>query len=149
MIAGSQLDDGMARPLVARESGYRMDLESENFVAYPIRASDGHHGWSGPRGDGDDNLVVADPMSAHEGKTYSHEGSNNFRLHNVVPEFTGVRRLTPLECERLQGFPDGWTDIPGKPIADSHRYRMLGNAVDTVVAQWLGHRLAAVDSLVE
>lgn len=38
-----------------------------------------------------------------------------------------IRRLTPLECERLQGFPDGWTEIPG--AADSARYRALGNSV--------------------
>jgi hypothetical protein len=42
-------------------------------------------------------------------------------------------------------YPDGWTDllVDGKPIADAHRYRMLGN---TVVAQWLGHRLVHVDA---
>jgi DNA (cytosine-5)-methyltransferase 1 len=38
-----------------------------------------------------------------------------------------VRRLTPLECERLQGYPDGWTDIPG--ASDSARYKALGNSV--------------------
>ena len=38
-----------------------------------------------------------------------------------------IRRLTPLECERLQGFPDGWTDIPG--ALDSARYKALGNSV--------------------
>ena len=38
-----------------------------------------------------------------------------------------IRRLTPLECERLQGFPDGWTDLPG--AADSKRYKALGNSV--------------------
>ena len=38
-----------------------------------------------------------------------------------------IRRLTPLECERLQGFPDGWTDIPG--ASDSARYTALGNSV--------------------
>lgn len=38
-----------------------------------------------------------------------------------------IRRLTPLECERLQGFPDGWTGIPG--ASDSHRYKALGNSV--------------------
>jgi len=48
-----------------------------------------------------------------------------------------VRRLTPTECERLQGFPDGWT--AGQ--ADSHRYRQLGNAVCVNVAEWLGKRL--------
>jgi site-specific DNA-cytosine methylase len=47
-----------------------------------------------------------------------------------------VRRLTPTECERLQGFPDGWTD--GQ--ADSHRYKQLGNAVTVNVAEWIARR---------
>ena len=51
-----------------------------------------------------------------------------------------VRRLTPLECERLQGFPDGWTD--GQP--DSVRYRQLGNAVAVPVVAWIASRLAAL-----
>lgn len=49
----------------------------------------------------------------------------------------GVRRLTPVECERLQGFPDGWTD--GQP--DSQRYKQLGNAVAVPVAEWIGRRI--------
>ena len=52
---------------------------------------------------------------------------------------TAVRRLTPVECERLQGFPDGWT----AGFADSVRYRMLGNAVCVPVAEWIGHRIVA------
>jgi len=50
-----------------------------------------------------------------------------------------VRRLTPIECERLQGFPDGWTQIgtAEKPTADSHRYKQLGNAVTVNVAEWI------------
>lgn len=53
-----------------------------------------------------------------------------------------VRRLTPVECERLQGFPDGWTDIGTleKPTADSHRYKQLGNAVTVNVAEWIARR---------
>ena len=50
----------------------------------------------------------------------------------------GVRRLTPTECERLQGFPDGWTDLPQ---SDSVRYRQLGNAVCVPVAEWIGKQL--------
>lgn len=53
----------------------------------------------------------------------------------------GVRRLTPTECERLQGFPDGWT----AGLSDSHRYKQMGNAVTVPVAEWIGHRLVAVD----
>lgn len=57
-----------------------------------------------------------------------------------------VRRLTPRECERLQGFPDDWTahGADGKKISDSARYRMLGNAVTVPVAEWIGRRLMAV-----
>jgi DNA (cytosine-5)-methyltransferase 1 len=49
------------------------------------------------------------------------------------------RRLTPLECERLQGFPDGWTAVrfQGKPAKDSHRYRALGNSMAVPVMRWL------------
>lgn len=60
----------------------------------------------------------------------------------------GVRRLTPLECERLMGWPDDhtrWT-ADGREIADRHRYRMCGNGVVAPVAEWIGHRLVAVDS---
>ncbi len=58
-----------------------------------------------------------------------------------------VRRLTPMECERLQGWPDGWTDIPwnGKPHApDSKRYAAAGNGVTATVAYWIAARLAEV-----
>lgn len=58
-----------------------------------------------------------------------------------VSDKNGVRRLTPLECERLQGFPDYWTDI-GQ--SDSARYRQLGNAVCMPVAEWIGRRIAAL-----
>ena len=58
---------------------------------------------------------------------------------NNVP-LIGVRRLTPTECERLQGFPDGWTD--GQ--ADMHRYKQMGNAVTVNVAAWIGKRIVEV-----
>lgn len=54
-----------------------------------------------------------------------------------------VRRLTPLECERLQGFPDGWTD--GQP--DSPRYKQLGNAVAVPVVEWIARRISTLERL--
>ena len=53
-----------------------------------------------------------------------------------------IRRLTPLECERLQGFPDGWTDIPG--ASDSARYKALGNSVywDKAIMLMMGTKMA-------
>ena len=59
-----------------------------------------------------------------------------------------VRRLTPLECERLQGFPDGWTDVPwkGKEHApDSPRYKALGNSMAVPVMQWIGQGIQLVE----
>jgi DNA (cytosine-5)-methyltransferase 1 len=106
-----------ALPLTNRQGIGNPDVQ--NFlVASPDRASDGHHGYSSGRGDGVDNLVLGDSILC-------------------------VRRLTPLECERLQGWPDEhtrWT-ADGREIADAHRYRMIGNGVVAPVAEWLGHRL--------
>jgi len=53
-------------------------------------------------------------------------------LHNAK-----IRRLTPVECERLQGFPDSWT----RGVSDTQRYKLLGNAVTTNVVEFLGRRL--------
>lgn len=61
---------------------------------------------------------------------------------NLVASGTEVRRLTPLECERLQGAPDGWTD--GQ--ADSPRYKQLGNSVAVPVFEWVARRLVEVDA---
>ena len=63
-----------------------------------------------------------------------------------------VRRLTPRECERLQGFPDDWTKIPyrGKPAEecpDTPRYKAMGNSMAVPVMQWIGRRIAAFDTL--
>ena len=61
-----------------------------------------------------------------------------------------VRRLTPRECERLQGFPDDYTLIPyrGKPAADGPRYKALGNSMHTGTMRWLGERIKKVDAMI-
>jgi DNA (cytosine-5)-methyltransferase 1 len=64
--------------------------------------------------------------------------SDSAKSRRILTSF-GVRRLTPLECERLQGFPDDWT--AGE--SDTARYAVLGNAVTVPVAQWLGERIMA------
>lgn len=66
----------------------------------------------------------------------------------AVHDQLGVRRLTPRECERLQGFPDDHTllDAEGKVVADTHRYRFMGNAVTVNVAEWIGRRLVISDA---
>jgi DNA (cytosine-5)-methyltransferase 1 len=64
---------------------------------------------------------------------------------DVVQNDLNVRRLTPLECERLQGFPDNYTAIPG--AADGPRYKSLGNSMTTHVMHWIGRRIDTVNKL--
>lgn len=54
-----------------------------------------------------------------------------------------VRRITPVEAERLQGFPDGWTDVEfkGKPAPDTARYKALGNSMTVNVMAWIAKRI--------
>lgn len=68
----------------------------------------------------------------------------------ALPSQHGVRRLTPLECERLQGFPDGWSclcpaqgDTATCVCPDSPRYKQMGNAVTVPVIRWIAERLMA------
>ena len=63
---------------------------------------------------------------------------------------TAVRRLTPRECERLQGFPDDYTlvEYRGKTASDGPRYKALGNSMAVPVMRWLGERIAAVHQIV-
>jgi DNA (cytosine-5)-methyltransferase 1 len=86
---------------------------------------------------------VADPVAANQAKTYTRDGSGNFRMSNVAHTSMQVRRLTPRECERLQGFPDDWTliDRKGKPAADGPRYKALGNSMAVPVITWIGQRI--------
>ena len=68
--------------------------------------------------------------------TIRAEHHNTADVH-FIPERTSIRRLTPTECERLQGFPDGWTE--GQ--SDTQRYKQLGNAVSVPVVKAVGDRL--------
>jgi DNA (cytosine-5)-methyltransferase 1 len=75
--------------------------------------------------------------------------SNGTPVEGVVISPMAVRRLTPKECERLQGFPDGYTDViyRGKPAADGPRYRALGNSMAVPVMAWIGKRIAMVEEV--
>ena len=68
----------------------------------------------------------------------------------VVEPTMGVRRLTPMECERLMGFPDNFTRIPyrGKPASDGPRYKALGNSFAVPVVRWIGERIQQVSEVI-
>lgn len=86
---------------------------------------------------------VSGTLQAKESGGYSINYQNP-----VLVESSGcyiVRRLMPVECERLQGFPDGWTDLGGTP--DAPRYKACGNSMAVPVINYLGRRIEAVDSI--
>lgn len=70
--------------------------------------------------------------------------------HSVATP-NAVRRLTPLECERLQGFPDGYTDVVyrGRPAADGPRYATIGNSWPVNVVRWIGRRIEFVEAVAD
>ena len=76
------------------------------------------------------------------------QGRNNGG-ENVMVQAMAVRRLTPKECERLQGFPDNYTDIKtnGKATPDGPRYKALGNSMAVPVMAWIGKRIKEVDAI--
>ena len=105
--------------------------------------------YGAPSVDGGHYLPVAfhptqDPISSTDGTTHALGcGSKQGQASVAVASNTSVRRLTPRECERLQGFPDDYTLIPvrGKPAADGPRYKALGNSMAVPVMHWIGKRI--------
>lgn len=91
--------------------------------------------------------VRTDPNTLNTLNTNSNASGRNTPM---IQSSMQVRRLTPRECERLQGFPDGYTLIPfthGKPAADGPRYKALGNSMAVPVMRWIGERIQLVDWL--
>jgi len=81
--------------------------------------------------------------------TMSTHGSDGNGTEPTVMQQMAVRRLTPKECERLQGFPDNFTDIMprGKATPDGPRYRALGNSMAVPVMAWIGKRIKEVENI--
>jgi len=75
--------------------------------------------------------------------TIGTHGSSSNSSGLTVMQSMQVRRLTSVECERLQGFPDGYTQVQhrGKPAADGPRYKALGNSMAVPVVRWIGERI--------
>jgi DNA (cytosine-5)-methyltransferase 1 len=95
--------------------------------------------------DAQDTVVSIDCRNFCENKEISATlQSGGYSLNKINPVYVDymVRRLTPLECERLMGFPDGWTDIPG--ASDTARYKALGNSVARPCVDFIMSRIAEV-----
>ena len=86
-----------------------------------------------------------DPQASEDDTPTMRAG--HFTGGGAVMESTAVRRLTPVECERLQGYPDGWTATSGgRPQSDSARYRQLGNSIAVPVFAWVVRRIVAYEA---
>lgn len=164
----------VARAITTRE-GQRLGDCQDTLIAHTLRA-EGHdasedgtgrgtplvpvayqcHGSNvGPmgtlrQGNGNESggvPFVADTITANWHRSNGAKAGNNAGMINPIINHLGVRRLTPRECERLQGFPDDWTRYTddGQEMSNSARYRMLGNAVCVNVAEWIGRRIVEVE----
>jgi DNA (cytosine-5)-methyltransferase 1 len=105
----------------------------------------------GPSSTGDDGALVLQPTATNPprldlaGPPTTRSACRSKLAGQGKPLAVMVRRLTPTECERLQGFPDRWTatDASGRRLSDTARYRLMGNAATVAVVAWVACRLQA------
>ena len=147
------LQDGGAYSLMA--SG------KPHAVAFDLRGREGGAQLEGPHDTA--NIRAAEGGSSRSYLAFNSRQDPCFgpvtgaldRAHpqtQAVSGQSGVRRLTPLECERLQGFPDGWTDVPYRRrnhTPDGPRYKAMGNSMAVPVMRWIGQRIAAVEAILQ
>ena len=111
-------------------------LGCQEDLAYTLTATDRHAVYSRQRVDDFRRNDVVSTQSARQYKDATDLICQQTEAYAYL-----IRRLTPLECERLQGYPDGWTDIPG--ASDSARYKALGNSVAIPCVEFIMSRIAA------
>ena len=105
-------------------------------ISYTLTTSDRHGVYARQRVDEFKDGEVFSTQSARQ-----HKDATDLICQQAESYAYLIRRLTPLECERLQGFPDGWTDIPG--ASDSARYKALGNSLAIPCVEFIMSRIAA------
>lgn len=160
---------------VADELAHTIDTTGPEAVAYAVRMREGcsgggkgplvQEGVSGTLATGNDQTIFQPVDFRHvevgedsdATQTLQAKSTGGYSL-NYMPGATDgyvVRRLTPTECERLQGFPDGYTDIGDwedskgrlRKTTDGNRYKALGNSMAVPVMRWLGERLQRLQEL--
>jgi DNA (cytosine-5)-methyltransferase 1 len=143
---------------------YTIDQTGAQAVAYGLQGNMiGRQDHNGPQGAGishpDDPMFSLTSTDRHgvvqydgyNQRLYEDDVSVTIRIGRDSSDFIAqpaqttmaVRRLTPLECERLMGWPDGWTatKADGTPQSDTHRYKQCGNGIASPVAQWIAQQL--------
>jgi DNA (cytosine-5)-methyltransferase 1 len=132
--------DGTASALKARDW-----KDATHLVAFNSQNKGSH--WDSP----DNPHPTLNQSSRNSGGIgASNQEVFSQRGGGIVQQSMAVRRLTPTECERLQGFPDGFTNVPyrGKADApDTQRYKAIGNSMAVPVMRWIGERIQLVDKI--
>ena len=142
----------------------RYDAETETMICFEPRSPDGVprlHGETCPTlntmsgGQREPCVVVHGTQDPCVNVELAHTVQQNGGRENVMAlQNMQVRRLTEVECERLQGFPDNFTRIPyrGKPLEQcprGHRYKAMGNSMAVPVMRWIGERIQKVQNILE
>jgi DNA (cytosine-5)-methyltransferase 1 len=158
---GDYESDGTASTVKARDYKDATDL-----VAYGFQSTANVCDIAAAGADISPTLRSADPMAVafaenQRAEVYEMNVTNSLsggggkagQGYQAIRQGLTVRRLTPTECERLQGFPDGFTQIPyrNKPAErcpDGPRYKALGNSMAVPVMKWIGERIATVERII-
>lgn len=153
--AGTERGDGAdneiirADPLQKRDAkGWSADAPSNLIVGTLAASGAGRPRPAGQANEADMLITAFNPKGTSDQivRQGNYAGTLRKTLREAVLNTMGVRRLTPIECERLQGFPDDWTafDDQGKAMSDAFRYESMGDAVTVPVIEWIGRRILAV-----
>ena len=128
-------EDGQTVGALPAEPGMKQQcyIAQEELVAFNLRGREG-----GSMAEMAEMAEMASVRAASGGSSRTY----------VAPQMA-VRRLTPTECERLQGLPDNWTLVPyhGAPMKDAPRYKMIGNGFAIPCVSWIGSRIQMVEDL--
>lgn len=133
----------------------RQDYETETLIAHSLRG-EGFDASEDGTGRGTPLVPVAfaeniraEVRISEQTDALTKGGGKPGQGYAAAMVGSQVRRLTPRECERLQGFPDDYTAVPyrGKPAADGPRYKALGNSMAVPVMRWIGDRIAMAEAL--
>jgi len=121
------------------QDAYTGRLVAQPVSAYSIREDAKANTFSATE------LQVSVALKALQPSTQSHHAQT------FISQQMAVRRLTVIECERLQGFPDHYTDIKpkGKPTSDGPRYKALGNSMAVPVMAWIGQKIQKVEDIIK
>lgn len=146
---------GQGQPCIAFSSK-DYDNDAQDGLSPTLRSM----GHDGSHANGGGQVAVAFDLRGPEGGAMPegpHDTANvraapGGSSRSYIAEQWAVRRLTPRECERLQGFPDDWTKIawrkkPEADCPDGPRYRSIGNSMAVNVMRWIGERIAEVDQI--